>query len=93
MKKVIFALILIIVLIILFYPYSLKKDYKKALNYCTLQTPSTRGEFEGCTEEYLIQKNRKNYEKYKRIKSFCNFLYDNEFDKEQCVERIIFTNY
>ena len=90
MKKIIFALILIIVLIILFYPYSLKKDYKKAINYCTHQTPSARGEFEGCKQDYLIQKNRKNHEKYKRIKSFCDFLYNSEYDKEQCVDRIIF---
>ena len=89
MKKIIFALILIIVLIILFYPYSLKKDYKKALNCCTQQNPSARGEFVGCMEDYLIQKNRKNHKKYKRIKSFCNFLYDSEYDKEQCVNRIM----
>ncbi len=92
MKKIIFALILIIVLIILFYPYSLKKNYKKVLDYCTLQNPSARGEFVGCMEDYLIQ-NKKNYEKYRKIKNFCDFLYDSEYDKEQCVERIMFTNY
>ncbi len=89
MKKIIFALPILIVLIILFYPYSLKKDYKKALNFCTQQNPSARGEFDGCMEDYLIQ-NTKNYEKYRRIKNFCDFLYDSEYDKEQCVDIIIF---
>ena len=90
MKKIIFALPILIVLIILFYPYSLKKDYKKALNCCTQQNPSARGEFDGCMEEYLIQKNRNNYEKYRKTKNFCDFLYDSEYDKEQCIDRIIF---
>ena len=40
-------------------------------------------------EDYLIQKNRKNYEKYRRIKNFCDFLYDTEYDKEQCMDRIM----
>ncbi len=93
MKKVIFAPILIIILIVLFFPYSLLSDYKKALNHCTQQNPSTRGEFAGCAEEYLIQKNRKNYEKYKRIKSFCDFLYNSEYDKEQCMDRIMLYPY
>lgn len=87
MKKIIFILL---ITTMLFYPYSLKKDYKKAVNYCTLQNPSARGEFEVCMEDYLIQKNRKNYEKYRKIKNSCDFLYNNEYDKEQCVDRIIY---
>ncbi len=93
MKKMIFSPILIItliILILLFYPYSLRSDYKNALHYCTQQTPSTRGEFVGCMEVYFLQYNRKNYEKYIKIKTFCNFLYNNEYDKEQCVDRIMF---
>ena len=90
MKKIIFAPILIIIIIVLFYPYSLRADYKRALNYCTLQTPSAKGEFDGCMEDYLMQKNRKKHEKYRKIKNFCDFLYDNEYDKEQCTDRIIF---
>ena len=74
MKKIIFVPILLIILIVLFYPYSLRSDYKKALNYCILQNPSAREEFDGCMEDYLIQ-NTKNYEKYRRIKNFCDFLY------------------
>ena len=94
MKKIIFALLLlIIILIVLFYPYSLRTDYKKAVNYCTHQNPSVRGEFEGCMDDYLIQKNRKNYDKYKRINSFCDFLYNSEYDKEQCADRIMLFSY
>ena len=93
MKKIIFVPILIIILIVLFYPYSLRSDYKKALNYCILQIPSARGEFEVCMVDYLIQKNRKNYDKYKRINSFCDFLYNSEYDKEQCMDRIMLYPY
>ena len=44
-------------------------------------------------DDYLIQKNRKNYDKYKRINSFCDFLYNSEYDKEQCADRIMLFSY
>ena len=68
---------------------ALKEQYTNAVNYCGNNKFANRGPYIDCMNEYIEHNAPKEYQKYQKIKEFCNEKEISICNIDNCVNEII----